>query len=173
VTMAGTPQAHRSSVSFPAHQADGSQPTPRAMALKRATMAGVTAFVTINIWTAAPVLALWVGSQIVGKRALSMTAVGVVVVVLAVLELALTLALTWLNNVYDELTGRPRVERRDTWLRSMRAESEGHVSQRVGITLLERVVIINVYVAVTTLVVWYVFFAGPPSPLGCPTGTSC
>jgi hypothetical protein len=171
--MAGTPQAHRSSASFPAHEAHGSQPAPRVMALKRAAMAGVTAFVTINIWTAAPVLALWVGSQIVGKRALSMAAVGVVVVVLAVLELALTLALTWLNNVYDELTGRQRVERRDTWLRSMRAESEGHVSQRVGITLLERIVIINVYIAVIALVVWYVFFAGPPSPLGCPTGTTC
>jgi hypothetical protein len=143
------------------------------MAPKRAAMAGVTAFVTINIWTAAPVLALWVGSQIVGKRVLSMAAVGVVVVVLAVLELALTLALTWLNNVYDELTGRRRVERRDTWLRSMRAESEGHVSQRVGITLLERIVIINVYIAVIALVVWYVLFAGPPSPLGCPTGTTC
>ena len=136
-------------------------------------MAGATTFVTINIWTAAPVLALWVGSQIVGKRALSMTAVGVVVVVLAVLELALTLALTWLNSVYDELTGRRRAERRDTWLRSMRAESEGHVGQRVGVTLLERIVVINVYVAVIGLIVWWVFFAGPPSPLGCPTGTSC
>jgi hypothetical protein len=136
----------------------------RNMTLKRATMAGATAFVTANIWTCAPLLALWVGSQVVGKRALSMTAVGVVVLVLAVLEFVLALALTWLNNVYDEITGRPRAERRATWLRSMRAEAEGHISQRVGITLLERIVMINVYLAVLTLVVWYVFFAGPPSP---------
>jgi hypothetical protein len=145
----------------------------RHMTLKRATMAGATAFITANIWTGAPLLALWVGSKVVGQRALSMTAVGVVVVVLAVLEFVLAVALTWLNNVYDEITGRPRTERRATWLRSMRAEAEGHISQRVGITLLERIVMINVYVAVISLVVWYVFFAGPPSPLGCPTGTTC
>jgi hypothetical protein len=145
----------------------------RHIALKRATMAGATAFVTANIWTGAPLLALWVGSGVVGQRALSMTAVGVVVVVLAVLEFVLALTLTWLNNVYDEITGRPRVERRSAWLRSMRAEAEGHISQRVGITLLERIVMINVYVAIIALAVWYVFFAGAPSANMCPTGTVC
>jgi len=90
--MAGTPQAHRSSVSFPAHEAGGSQPARRVMGLKRATMAGLTAFITANLWTGAPLLALWVGSQVVGKRALSMAAVGVVVV-LAVLEFVLALVL--------------------------------------------------------------------------------
>jgi hypothetical protein len=127
-------------------------------------MAGATAFIAVNLWTGAPVLALWVGSQVVGQRALSMAAVGVVVVVLAVLEIVLALALTWLNNVYDEITGRPRTERRATWLRSMRAEAEGHISQRVGITLLERIVMINVYVAVIGLIVWWAVFAGAPSP---------
>jgi hypothetical protein len=148
----------------PDHRAAEPSDPPRFMTLKRATMAGASAFITVNIWTGAPLLALWVGSRVVGQRSLSMGAVGVVVVVLAVVEFAMALALTWLNNVYDELTGRPHVERRATWLRSMRAEAEGHVSQRVGITLLERIVVINVYVAVITLVIWYVFFAGPPSP---------
>jgi hypothetical protein len=72
------------------------------MALKRATTAGLTAFITANLWTGAPLLALWVGSQVVGKRALSMAAV-----------------------------------------------------------------------AVVTLLVWYVFFAGAPSANMCPTGTLC
>ena len=58
-------------------------------------MAGLTAFITANIWTGAPLLALWVGSQVVGKRALSMAAVGGGGVVLAVLALVLA----WLNNV--------------------------------------------------------------------------
>jgi hypothetical protein len=136
----------------------------RYLSLKLATMAGATAFTTANIWLGAPLLALWVGSQVVGKRTLSMAAVGVVVVVLAALELVLAVVLTWLNNVYDEITGRPHTERRSTWLRSMRAEAEGHVSQRVGITMLERVVMINVYIAVITLVIWFVFFAGSPLP---------
>ena len=93
-----------------------------------------------------------------------MAAVGVVVFVLAVLEFGLALALTWLNNVYDELIGRPSTERRATWLRSMRAEAEGHVSQRVGITLLERIVMINVYIGVVALLIWFILFAGSPLP---------
>jgi len=55
----------------------------------------------------------------------------------------------------------------------MRAEAEGHISQGVGITVLERIVMINVYLAVVTLLVWYVFFAGAPSANMCPTGTLC
>jgi hypothetical protein len=139
----------------------------RTLTLKRAGMAAATAFVAANIWTGCPLLALWIGSQAVGHQTLSMGAVGIVVVVLAVLVFAMALLLTWLNNVYDELTGRQRVERRSAWLRSMRAESERHVSQRVGITALERIVMANVYIAVLTLVVWYVFFASAPSPTLC------
>src|SRR5262249_1553935 len=135
---------------------------PRALVLKRLTMVAVTAFVTVNIWTGCPLLALWVGSKAVGEHRLSMAAVGVVVVVLTVLVVGSLLALRWLNNVYDELIGRPQTERRATWLRSMRSESEGHVSQRVGITTLERIVILNVYVAIILLAVWWIFFAGPP-----------
>jgi hypothetical protein len=130
--------------------------------LKRVAMAGATAFLTANIWTGCPLLALWVGSVVVGQRQLSMAAVGVVLGVLAVLTFLALVALTWLNNVYDELIGRPRVERRATWLRSMRAEPEGHISQRVGVTALERIVMANVYIAVIALAVWFVLFSGPP-----------
>jgi hypothetical protein len=126
---------------------------------KRVALAGATAFVTINIWTGCPVLALWVGSQAVDQRALSMTGIGVVIVTLAVLLFTAILALTWLNNTYDELVGRPSVERRSPWLRSMRAEAEGHISQRVGVTLLERIVVANVYIVVLGFMVWLVFFA--------------
>ena len=146
---------------------------PRHVGARRLGMAAATAFVTAQIWTGAPLFALWVGSQFVGQRTLSMGAVGIVVVVLAILEFALALLLTWLNNTFDDISGRPRVERRARWLRSMRAEDEGYVSQRVGITPLERIVMLNVYVAVLLLVVWYLFFAGAPSPTICPTGTVC
>jgi hypothetical protein len=137
------------------------RPRPHT-ALKRVALAGATAFVTANIWTGCPLLALWIGAQTAGTSSLSMAAVGVVVLTLAVLVLAMAVALSWLNNAYDELTGRPHAERRAAWLRSMRAEAEGHVSQRVGVTPLERIVMINVYVAVTALAIWLVLFAGPP-----------
>src|ERR1039458_3622852 len=72
----------------------------------------------------------------------------------------------WLNNTYDELIGRPRTERRVPWLRSMLAEAEGHISSRVGITALERIVVLSVYIAVITLLIWLVFFAGSMVPSG-------
>jgi hypothetical protein len=147
------------------HPAAEQEGPRRFIGLKRVAMAGITALVAVNIWTGAPLLALWVGSQVVGQRTLSMAALGVVVVVLALLVFVLAAALTWLNNIYDELTERPRAEPRATWLRSMRAEAEDHISQRVGITALERIVMTNVYVAVIALVIWYIFFAGPPSPI--------
>jgi hypothetical protein len=134
----------------------------RLFLLKTLTLAAATAFVTVNLWTGCPLFALWVGAQVVGERRVTMTAIFVIVAVLAVLVFASALALSWLNATYDILTGRPRVERRPAWMRSMRAEAEGYVTQRVGMTPLERVVMLNVYVAVILLAVWYVFFAGPP-----------
>jgi hypothetical protein len=140
-----------------------SRPT-RSIALKWATMAAATAFISINLWTGAPLLALWVGSQVEAKTTLTTSAVFVVMLVLAVLLAGMAVALTWLNNTYDELIGRPRAERRVPWLRSMRAEAEGHISSRVGITALERIVMIGVYIAVITLLVWLVLFAGSMVP---------
>ena len=138
--------------------------TTAFMTLKRVGLAGATAFITVNFWTGAPLLALWIGSQAVGRQTLSMGAVGVVIVVLGVLVFTMAIALTWLNNIYDELVKRPRTERRAPWMRSMRGESESHVSQRVGTTALELIVMINVYIAVIALAIWYVFFAGSPLP---------
>jgi hypothetical protein len=138
------------------------EPQRSGHTLKRVAMAAATAFVTVNIWTGCPLLALWVGAQTVQERRVTMTSIFVIVTVLAVLVFASVFVLAWLNASYDELIGRRRMERRPTWLRSMRAESERYVSQRVGITALERVVMYNVYVAVLALAVWFVLFAGPP-----------
>jgi hypothetical protein len=136
----------------------------RFVMLKRTAIAGASAFLSINLWTGAPLLALWVGSHVSDETVLSMKAVLVVVLVLAVLVFAMAVALTWLSNTYDELVGREHTERRSPWLRSMRAEAEIHVSSRVGVTLLERIVVASVYLAVTTLLVWFVFFAGSSLP---------
>src|ERR1700686_2564875 len=134
--FAQRPAGNGGSVEHAGSQRAAGHPQGPGMLARRAAMAGLTAFITVNIWTGAPLFALWVGSKTVGRGTLSMGAVGVVVVVLAVVEFVLAVALTWLNKIYDELIGRPRVERRSAWLRSMRAEAEGHISQRVGITLL-------------------------------------
>ncbi len=137
---------------------------PRFVSLKRLAMAAATAFLSINMWTGAPLIALWIGSRSSNDTVLSMQAVFVVVLVLAALVFVMALALVWLNNTYDELVGRPQTERRMPWMRSMRAEAEGHISARVGITLLERIVMTSVYVAVISLLIWFFFFAGSSMP---------
>jgi hypothetical protein len=135
----------------------------RSLTLKRIALTAATAFAAINIWTGCPLIALWVASQVAGEHRITMPALGVFLIMVALLEGVTIIALAWLNNVYDELTGRGRVERRSPWLRAMSEEAESHVSQRVGISLPERIVMIIVYAAVIALAVWYVFFAGPSS----------
>ncbi|HYM55846.1 MAG TPA: hypothetical protein VES97_10815 [Solirubrobacteraceae bacterium] len=127
-------------------------------------MAAATAFIAINIWTGAPLLALWVGSRVVGRTTLSMQAVFVVLIVLAVLVFAMAMALAWLNASYDRLTGRSSGEQRLTWLRSMNAEKEDPVLIGTTISALERIVMASVYIAVIALLVWFFFFAGSPLP---------
>jgi hypothetical protein len=135
----------------------------RSLTLKRLALTAATAFAAINIWTGCPLVALWVAAQVSGEHRITMPALGVFLITVALLEGVTILALAWLNDVYDELTGRRRVERRSPWLRAMSEEAEHHVSQRVGISLPERVVMIIVYFAVIAFAVWYVFFAGPSS----------
>jgi hypothetical protein len=122
--------------------------------LKRVAMAGLTALVTVNVWTGCPLLALWVGSRAVGTGDLSMAAVVVVLVVLGLLELVMMLVLAWLTGVYDELIGLQRPEQSATWIRRLCAPESAGLNRRLRITTLEGIVVINVYIAVSALVVW-------------------
>jgi hypothetical protein len=142
----------------------GAVDNPRFVILKRTAMAGATAFLAINLWTGAPLLALWVGSQVVGQNALSMKAVFVVVVVLAVLVFLMAVALAWLNASYDRLTGRHSSEHRLSWLRSMNTQAEDTTLVGTRISTLERIVMASVYIAVIAFVVWFFAFAGSPLP---------
>ena len=114
-------ETHASSRQMTSLQADRGSAAldnrPRFMRLKRVAMAAATALVAINIWTGAPLLALWVGSRVVGKTVLS-----------------------------------------------MRAEAEENTSARVGVTALERIVTLIVYVAIIALLLWFILFGGPPFP---------
>jgi hypothetical protein len=131
--------------------------------VKRGAMAGATAFIAINLWTGAPLFALWVGAKTVGRTTLSMQAVFVVVIVLALLLFPMVMALAWLNESYNKLTGRPEGERRLSWLRSMNTQDE-RADAGAGLSALERIVMASVYGAVVVLLVWFFFFAGSPLP---------
>ena len=57
-------------------------------------------------------------------------------------------------------------------IRMVRTEQLDIRTITVGISLLERIVMINVYLVVIAFVVWYVFLAGP-GPLHCVGGQQC
>lgn len=138
---------------------------PRGSAVKRIGLAIATTLVSINIWTGCPLLAVWVGSRTAGESQLSMRAVFVVVLVLAVSALCLTLVLGWLSERYDAVTGRPAGQRRTSpWLRSMRGEREDVARRNRGISGVERIVVISVVACVITFEIWFFFFAGSPLP---------
>ena len=138
------------------------------MALKKIGLVTASALCSINMWTGAPLLAVWVGSKVQGNlNNLSMTAVFSVIVVLAAIVFLLAWALTWINAKYDELTGRPAAARHTSpWLRSMRDEREEDTRQKFGISPIERVVVASVVAAVLAFEVWFFFFAGSSLPNG-------
>jgi hypothetical protein len=128
---------------------------------KRLALASLSAVVAVNIWTGAPLFAVWVGSKAAGSSGLSMGAVFLVVAVLAVSEIVLTVLLSWISASYDELTGRPKAARRTSpWLRSMRGEREDVAKRRAGVSSVERMVVISVVLCVVAFEVWFFFFAG-------------
>jgi hypothetical protein len=138
------------------------------MALKKIGLVTASALCSINMWTGAPLLAVWIGSKVQGNlNNLSMTAVFSVVVVLAATVFMLAWALTWINAKYDDVTGRPPAARHTSpWLRSMRDERELETRQKYGISPIERVLVISVVAAVLVFEVWFFFFAGSSLPNG-------
>jgi hypothetical protein len=132
---------------------------------KRLLLLTAAGLVAVNIWTGAPLLALWVGSRIVGQRALTMGAVLLVVILLALFVTAMAFALTWLSARYDDLVQRPTGEHRTSpWLRSMRDEQEDLARAKLGTTPVEWIVTGSTVLAVVGLEIWFFFFAGSPLP---------
>jgi hypothetical protein len=134
--------------------------------VQRLALVIASALTSINIWTGAPLLAVWVGSQVqAAQDRLSMTALFAVVVTLAATVFALAWLLAWINGRYDELTGRSQEARYTSpWLRSMRGERETDVRRKHGISAVERVVVISVVAAVLAFEIWFFFFAGSSLP---------
>lgn len=131
---------------------------------KRVAIAAATALMTLNIWTGAPLAAMWIGSKAAGSSSLSMLGVCVVVLALAAIDFGLTMALSWLNARYREIAGLPPAVKRSIGLRSVHAETQLQTEERRAMAL-ERIVVANVYVAFVAFAVWYLFFAAAPSSL--------
>jgi hypothetical protein len=139
---------------------------PAGHRLERIGLVAASALISINIWTGAPLLAVWVGSKLqAAQDRLSMEALFAVVVVLAGSVLGLAWLLAWVNGRYDQLSGHePGARESSPWLRSLSGEREDDVRRKHGISGIERVVIGAVVLAVLAFEVWFFFFAGSSLP---------
>jgi len=132
--------------------------------LERLALTVAATLVSVNIWTGAPLLAVWVGSR-VSSGGPSMGAIVIVLAVLAVLVFLLAALLARINAAYDRLTGRDTGVRRTTpWLRAMTAERNEDARRRVGLSAVERTVAVSVVVAVLAFEAWFFFFARSSIP---------
>jgi hypothetical protein len=131
--------------------------------LQRIGIVAAIAVVTLNIWTGAPLLGLWVGSLVAPDSGLSMTAVLVVIVVIGVAVWALLRLLYRLQAAYAAASGRPQARRQTTWLKPMSGErTHGKGAVAKPLSPVDYVVIACVVLAVVAFEVWFFFFAGSP-----------
>ena len=136
-------------------------PSGRLVEFKKVAIVIATALAAINVWTLAPLIAVWVGSQAAGGQVLSLRGVFVVLVVMSALAFLLAWALTWLHAKYDQLTGRPAlVGQTSPWGRRVRGELNEHFRTVYGLSAPERVVAACVLAALLAFEVWFFFFAG-------------
>jgi hypothetical protein len=132
--------------------------------MERIGLEAAMVLAALNIWTGAPLLAVWVGSRAVDSTQVTMGSVFLVVAVLFGTCLALIWALNVASMKHDEITGRKQSVRRHVpWLRSMRAERVDWERNRATVTTLDRIVVIMVVIAVLAFEAW--FFIASPSPI--------
>ena len=142
-------------------EAGEEQASPSRAKLKRVAIVIATALATVNLWTGAPLLAVWIGSHAQGGEVLSLRGVVTVLLVLGVLAFLLAWALTWLHAKYDQLSGRPAtLTRTSPWYRRMRGELDDHFRTRYSLSAPERTVAACVIAGVLACEIWFFFFAG-------------
>lgn len=136
---------------------------PSHLRLKRLALVIGTGLAAMNVWTGAPLLAVWIGSQAQSGQVLSLRGVLVTLVVLSALVYLLGQALAWLSYRYDELTGRPRLAGETSpWQRAKRGDRVQDIRSRFGVSAPEKIVAASFVLAVIALEIWFFFYAGSP-----------
>jgi hypothetical protein len=129
--------------------------------LERVALVAGMAVASLSIWTAAPLLGLWVGSRVAPPSGLSMTAVFAVVATIGVVCWLLVRALGLMGRAYDAMTAS--VRRHTPWLRSMSGEREhGQPGADAHLTPLEYILVGVVLLAYLVFEVWFFFFSTSP-----------
>jgi hypothetical protein len=128
---------------------------PRTNRIARSAAIG---FVALNIWTGAPLAAVWIGSRMQTAAAPTMASMAVVVVVLFALVIGLVVLLTHLSA--EPAGAAPR--RRSPWMRSLRDERDSVSAAQRTLTDAERVLTGTVVLAAVTFETWFFFFSSSP-----------
>jgi hypothetical protein len=132
---------------------------PPGIKLARIGLAALTAILSVNLWTGAPLFAIWVGSRVQNGTGLTMSAVGVVIGVLAVTVTLLVLALVRVEAAYKLLSGEPVQRRTSPWMRSLRDERP-ELQVRRKLDGFEKTLVVVVVAAIAISEIWFFFFAG-------------
>jgi hypothetical protein len=127
--------------------------------LRRLLLLAGMALAAVNLFTGAPLLAIWLGARVQGDEGgLTMTAVLVVVVTLALLCWALIWVLNRLGAAHDRAVGRPPGRRRAPWLKPFNEAAGG--AQGAGLRALDAILVAAVVLAGLAFEVWFFFYAG-------------
>lgn len=130
-----------------------------AIWLKRIVLAALTALLAVNLYTGAPLLAVWVGSRVQQGTGLTMTTVAVVLGVLVAAVVLIVMGLQWTEAAYKRTTGEATKRRTAPWMRSMRDE-RAEVAERRPLTGFEKILVFTVVLAVVGFEAWFFLFAG-------------
>jgi hypothetical protein len=117
------------------------------------------ALASVNLFTGAPLFAIWVGSRVQGESgSLSMTAVFSVVVVMALVCAGLVWALNRMGAAHDALIGRPAARRQSPWMKAFNVDSAR--TEQSSLRALDKVLVGAVVLAGLAFEAWFFFFAG-------------
>ncbi len=133
--------------------------------MERVFLVAAMALATLNVFTGAPALGLWVGAHIVGEDGqITMLAVFAIAAVMFTAAYGMIVVLGWLGTQDDRLSGRSATVRRHTpWLRSMSGERPANMpGVRAQLNTLEYVLVGGVVLAVIAFEYWFFFKAGSP-----------
>ncbi len=127
---------------------------------KRVMLMSLMSLAAVNLFTGAPLFAVWVGSRVQGDSGgLTMTAVFVVVLVMALVCWALIWALNAMGAKHDELIGRPQGRRRQSpWMKPFNSPSGR--KEGVALRAIDKVLVCAVVLAGLAFEAWFFFFAG-------------
>ena len=127
----------------------------------RVALAALTAILAVNLYTGAPLFAIWVGSRFQNGTQLTMGTVAIVIGTLVVSVFVIVWLLTRVEAAYKVVTNQPTKRRVSPWLRSMRGERDVDEGRR-PLTGFEKALVFAVVGAVIAFEIWFFFFSGSP-----------